>query len=770
MRRAYPVRTGTASFCLTAYQIEMLRDDQTQLLEGLPPHWKYALTGGNDDSKVCFEEGWNHKGSGRSLEEVLRLNTAPNSFERWKAKKMIGIGAITGPESGGLLVIDFDGVGSQAVRAFKEHFHYNPSDLPRTLCNQSGKKGRGKVFLRVPPHWWPQLENRSASWRVDDKVVLEAIWMNGTGTGRHAVICGDHPQSSHQNPLYYRWIDTCDPLSTKWADAPEWLLLGVIAKFDEQVPESPEDRRRSGEDDATPWERLRTHEKLQLAKEALEYCPNRDGRGSGTYEKVRRILCGLVDEFGPDITTQIIESSEWDTRNDWGLNSSAEKTITSLSRSSVAEDQRARIGSLFHFARTNGFQWPTWALPPLEQSQLHVDGLKKILNQMNQTSNDKAALAAWVGRARREYGVNSEELYTLRLEQYLGTAETSGSRTLADILQKRRKDNITTDVIDGLLSRRVHVLAGGSHSGKTTLACFFANRVLGGHPVDIGPTRHTVAKPGRVLILTSDCSDDDMVRDLALEGVDLNECKQTLSIHSGASFQDMISIVQTLNEFKPDLVICDCLASMAIPGVKIGDPAYADPIRLLVRHNGVSWPKASFIVLHHTSRDEPLRFSGTEQIKAACEELWVYYDPELLKQKATRLSTSCARQLQFQKSRGGYYGMQLNITRNGYDASWTWTNTQEGEASPLLTLTNLFRKVTRDEWLTAKEWQGMLELQFNDRSLRRYLDQLVGPVLESEQRKSKTNGNVVTHYRPRAQLRVAASQMLTSRGDGVNRV
>jgi hypothetical protein len=747
----------------------MLRDDQTALLEGLPPHWRYALTGGNDDSKVCFEEGWNHKGSGRTLEDVLRVNKSPTPYERWKSSKLIGVGAITGPESGGLLVVDFDGTGSQALRAFHDHFHRSPKTLPATLCNESGKKGRGKVFLRVPPHWWPQLENRSASWKVDDKVVLEAIWMNGTGTGRHAVICGDHPQSSHQHPLYYRWMKAHSPAEVQWADAPEWLLLGIIAKFDEQIPDSPEERRRSGEDDPTPWERLKTHEKLQLAKEALEFCPNRDGRGSGTYEKVRRIICGLIDEFGGDIATAIVEDSEWNTRNDWGQNNNAEKTIASLTRSSVAEDQRARIGSLFHFARNNGFQWPTWSLPPIEQAQLHVDGLKKMLHKMNEVSHDHAALAAWEGRARREFGVDPSDLYRLRLEQYLGVVSSGGPRTMEEIINARRTDNVASDVLDGLLPRRVHVLAGGSHSGKTTLACFLAGRILNGQPVDVGNTRHGINAPGRVLILTSDCSDEDMVRDLVLEGIKPQECADRLRISSGSTFEDMIPIVQTLSEFTPDLVICDCLASMAVHGVKIGDPAYADPIRLLVRHNGISWPKAAFMVLHHTSRDEPLRFSGTEQIKASCEEMWVYYDPELIKQKKTSPSFNKTRHLLVEKSRGGYAGRKLHVTRDGYSGIWQWMNPNEGDSSPLETLGAAFRRVTDDEWRIPSEWMSLLDLQFNERTLRRYMDRLVGTVLESEALpNARVKNKTVLHYRPRLQVRTSARQMLTSKGDGIN--
>lgn len=748
----------------------MLREDQTPALQGLPPQWRYCLTGANDDSKQCFEEGWNTPGSGRTIEDVLRINNSPDAYEKWKSRKLIGVGVVTGPESGGLLVIDFDGSGTQAVRAFKDHFHHNPSDLPQTLANISGKKGRGKVYLRVPPHWWPQLQNRSASWKVDDKVVLEAMWMNGTGTGRHAVICGDHPQTSMQNPLFYRWLEKGAPGVAEWAEAPEWLLLGVIAKFDELVPESREERKRAGEDDATPWERLTVRERLQIIEEALPFCPQRDGKGSGSYEKVRRILCGMIFEMGVEPTLELVTNSAWDRRNDWG-NTTAEKTIVSLSKSSVADDQRARIGSLFHFAKQNGFVWPSWALPPLEQTQLHVDGLKKMLNMMNLAAHDKTAIAAWGGRAWREYGVSPEDLYRLRLEQYLGAVENNGARTLADICKDQRSDNLCTDVIDGFLGRRVHVLAGGSHSGKTTLACFLANRVIHGEGLDIDATRHSVENKGRVLILTSDCSDLDMMRDLMLEGIETESSEDRLKIASGSTFEDMIPIVQMLSDFKPDFVIMDCLTSMAVPGVKIGDPAYADPIRLLVRHNGIAWPKCAFMVLHHTSRDEPTRFSGTEQIKAACEELWLYYAPELMKWRKGQPRPACGktRHLVMEKSRSGYAGRHLCVTRDGFQGLWQFTNPNANDGSPLEHLAVRFRTVTKDDWLMASEWQQLLDLEFHPRSLRRYLDQLVGPVLESEKKRSP-KGNMVTHYRPRQSLRNAAQQMLHSKGDGINLV
>ena len=748
----------------------MLTDKQVLQLDGLPSHWRYTMTGADGDAKRCFETGWNEPGHGYTLDQVIRLNETPSQNERWKSRKMVGLGAITGEESNGLLVIDFDGTGSEAVRAFRRHFRRFPSELPPTAMNISGKVGRAKCFYQVPPHWWPQLEGVSASWRnANDDVILEGIWNNTTARGRHAVITGDHPQTSHQKPLWYRWVEGFSPAETPVAVAPDWLLEGIITQSKTVRDRTVQERRRSGEDDATPWERLSAYERRELVELALPHCPNREGRSSGTYEKVRRILCGILNEFGLEWSTDIVARSAWDKGNQWEPGNDTAKVLASLAKSKVSEDQKARIGTLFFFAREGKWEPPTWAIPPVEM-RAQVEGFRKLLNQFNEVQNDSVAMAAFVGRAKREYGVEADTLRRLALEQHLGGVERTRPTALPDVANNAHKSNIETDVLDGFLGRRVHVIAGASHSGKTTLASFLTNRVITGAPIDVDGTRHCTQGTGRVLIFTSDCSDQDMVRDLALEGVNADNAKDNLLICSGTGFDDMLRICQLLEEFAPDLVIYDCLTSMACADVRIGDPSYADPIRLLVRHNGLAWPKCAHVILHHTTRDEPTRFSGTEQIKAAAEELWLYYPPELLKWKKgqPRPAVGFTRHLVMEKSRSGYAGRVLNLTRNPYQGHWQFHRPDIDATSAMDALAHRFRAVEHDRWQIASQWAKELDLAFNPRSLRRYLDQMVGTVLEVDKCRSIVTGRLDTHYRPRDVIRDAAKAMSFGKGDGVN--
>jgi hypothetical protein len=741
------------------------------LLEGVPLHWRYALTGGNDDAKRCFEENWNDRGNGHTLDSVIRINHNPEKREAWKQRKLIGLGVITGEESNGLLVIDFDGVGSQAVRAFRRHFNRGPKQLPNTVANESGKRGRAKLYFTVPPQWWPRLQNRSASWRSSTgNVVLEAIWQNTTGRGRHAVIVGDHPESSHQQPLYYRWMEGCSPAQVPVAEAPEWLIEGVLHQIEGAGEERTlQERLRSGEDDGTPWERLSSHERLQLVELALPFCPNRMGKGSGTYEKVRRVLCGILNEFGLELAIQIVEGSDWDAKNDWGDHNNAAKTLKSLANSRVAEETRSRIASVFFFAREAGWVPPSWAIPPVDL-QVGAEGYRKLINEFIKYEHDSVVTSYLMGRARKEYSVDAERIREEVLVQYLGQMERQKPRSIEEIREAMRSDNIAADVIDGFLGRRVHLLAGASHSGKTTLACFLANRVLHGLPVDIDGTRHSVETPGKVLIFTSDCSDLDMVRDLALEGIEHSEGR--LKICAGVTFDRMISIVRALDEFAPDLVIYDCLSSMMNVEAKIGDGSYGRPIRQLVSYNGVAWPSCAHVILHHTTRDEPTRFSGSEQIKAACEELWLYYPPEMAKWRRGQPTPEIGptRHLVMQKSRTGYRDKRIAITRNAYQGYWQLHLGNPEKGGPLDMLSHRFRAVKHDDWNIASEWATELDLGFNPRSLRRYLEQMVGTVLETKKLRSRITGRYETHYRPRQVIRDAATAMSGTKGEGINAV
>jgi hypothetical protein len=746
-------------------------------LVGMPPAWRFLATGADGNTKHPISGNWNSGLHNLKPLEVISYGG------------VLGVGVHTGPISGGLLVIDFDspewdpGAGE---RAFESTFGRPASDLPTTPRNSSGKPGRYKVFLQLPRSAW-QLP--SANWKApgitnpDDptsqpKAPLEVLWCRAGGKSLNAVICGEHPQSTPEKRLHFHWLEGLSPAQVPVAEAPGWLtdglaalhiaeMRGALAKLEarSQEAESSEGIRA--------WEHLSTGDRRKLQKLILKHCPNREGSGSGTHPDVMAVLLGTWREMGKDYaeTERLLVDSGWEENNRWESGKTLTKELLSITTSDLhTEDGKVPIDFRTCIAKaqeignsTNGkLVWPKWALPPKDPLE-GVDDLTRIIQKLNQSEGNGIQMALLEGEAVR-LGVRPDRLYRLRLEELLGT--TSRSRSPEEVAMTRRTDNPDGDVIDGVLRRKVTCLAGASNSGKTTLAAFLASRVLRGDPLAVGGTLHST-NPGKVLWLTSDCSDEAVEEEMALQGIKVADYPNQWRCADGATFNNMLAIIQDLQDFKPDLVVMDCLASMAVNNCSVADPAFSEPLRVLQRHNGKAWKRAAFVLLHHTTRDQPVRFSGGEQIKAAVEELWIYYDPLLAEKKkpGERMKPSvesAVRRLWFEKCRAGFRGKELVVSYEAMRNLWLLRPHTGAGLDPRAQLDQFFRNWRGDEWKTASEWEAELvrkDIKINERTLRRTLAALAkGGLLEMVERFHQPTGKDRPHYRGSEAVRRMAAE------------
>jgi len=139
------------------------------------------------------------------------------------------VGVLTGPPSGGLLAVDFD--GPEGPTKFAEVSGYKATDLPRTIGVTSGKPSRGQRFFTVDRDWWPYLANRKVWNGVDGKACLELRWNHC-----QSAIAGAHPETPG-----YRWLPTSSPSEiSDPATAPDWLLeLLVVQEHPDAAPVIP---------------------------------------------------------------------------------------------------------------------------------------------------------------------------------------------------------------------------------------------------------------------------------------------------------------------------------------------------------------------------------------------------------------------------------------------------------------------------------------------------------------------------------------------------
>jgi len=176
------------------------------LVDALPEDWALTAVNGNkvpiDAGSGYQTNGWQLAGQNRQL-----LKTSGHCM---------AVGAICGPLSGGLLVLDFD--GALAGNSLKTLTGFDESDLPPTVACSSGKPNRKKLFFNVTDkELWPLIQGIGSG--TEQYPEIEVLW-----TSRMAVAIGAHPEM----PNGYFWLDGCSPEDVQVAEAPAWLTDPLI--------------------------------------------------------------------------------------------------------------------------------------------------------------------------------------------------------------------------------------------------------------------------------------------------------------------------------------------------------------------------------------------------------------------------------------------------------------------------------------------------------------------------------------------------------------
>lgn len=317
-----------------------ITDANLAQLQGIPEEWRLIATGADGNTKRPLSGTWN-------TEPHHRLKTP----ELLGTAGAMGAGLHTGSASGGLLVVDFDSPPwdpGAAERAFESTFGRASAALPPTLRNTSGKEGRFKLFLRVPREFWALLP---ANWKApklgdpsdpkaDPKSPLETLWQRSNGASLNAVICGEHPQSTADHPLYFRWVPGCTPAEVEWAIAPDWLLTGLVGQTIttlRRALEDSESRETVNGEGMRVWEHLNSGERRKLQLMVLKHSPNRQGRGSGTHDDVNKVLLGTWREMGENYaeTERLLQESGWNDTNQWESSVSMESALRSITSSEL---------------------------------------------------------------------------------------------------------------------------------------------------------------------------------------------------------------------------------------------------------------------------------------------------------------------------------------------------------------------------------------------------------------------------------------------------
>jgi len=177
-------------------------------LDSLPAAWALVAVG-ND--KRPYQPEWQKN---------------PLTKDQLKAEILAGravaIGVIAGPQSGGLLFVDHDGLGASEVL---EQIGAPLRELPKSWAVTSGRDGRLQIIYHVPEPFWPTIKTTKLRSSIKGEQ-LELRW-----AGCQSVVAGAHPITGA-----YRWLKGRSPADLPAAEAPSTLLQQMQRKQPDPAP------------------------------------------------------------------------------------------------------------------------------------------------------------------------------------------------------------------------------------------------------------------------------------------------------------------------------------------------------------------------------------------------------------------------------------------------------------------------------------------------------------------------------------------------------
>ena len=491
------------------------------------------------------------------------------------------VGLVLGPQSGGVLAVDFDASGYEEV--FTKVTGRSIHDLPKTVAWSSGKSGRSQRAYRVNPEHWDLMLGRRAWKNKEDKTCLELRWC-----GQQSVILGAHPETDG-----YHWCEGCSPREVEVADAPDWLLQPLFVNKPAVIKSNP----KSDSDEIS---------RVLALLQNIEPRDNYDD-----WLRVGMVLKG-VDE-------SLIE--DW---IDWSRGSNCFDEQECIKKWASFKGDGVGIGTLYFLAEQDKgsmvVQNQVRSLaPPVGQtasrSELTYDQLLTSLLQAvkDEDINKEMELRAEImGRFKHNYQQVEAALFNGYTRDVVGVKPRSKTRSL-DLSRVEAMEWL----LDAFIAKHdLTLLYGSAGCGKTTAALALARSVLLGEGF---LNRQTPCKKGNVLFIASDSGATPLISTMQdMSMMDMPEVKEgpekRFHVWASDSEQGMsswsislsgcIRLLEFVKENKIDAVFIDsCKAVCSGAGIEYSDNKSVTAI--LTHLKEVICPHTSVVLLNHdgTSKD-----------------------------------------------------------------------------------------------------------------------------------------------------------------------
>ena len=206
-----------------------------QQLASLPSDWGYVAVG---QGKRPYQPEW-QKNPLNKDQLTAEINTG----------HAVAIGVLAGPQSGGLLFVDHDGISAGEIL---DKLGVPLRDFPKSWAVTSGRTGRLQIIYQVPPQYWDTIKTRKfKTGKHDEEGKQEQLELRWTGC--QSVVAGVHPTTGA-----YRWLKGRSPDDLPLGEAPIALIEQMLPQQSAELlpllpPPAPRDTDRTDQDWARIW-------------------------------------------------------------------------------------------------------------------------------------------------------------------------------------------------------------------------------------------------------------------------------------------------------------------------------------------------------------------------------------------------------------------------------------------------------------------------------------------------------------------------------------
>jgi hypothetical protein len=563
---------------------------------------------------------------------ALLLEQKPEMFQ--------AVGLFTGIRSDGIVILDVDANLAALLKKWGDSI----ADAPQV---RSTKPNAAKFVFRVPADQRALVRGMTLS---QGNSGYEILW------GMQGVIAGAYPGSrdAKAKPGHYKLVSgSFDAIP----DAPEWLLAEMRARKQADAPVQGLVKNRRGLD----FSGRTSDEVAEIVHDCLQVMPHL-GRGSEDqwWQIGAMVAEALPSEMGLALWTAWSEQDPA-FEDDWTKGNPCEEKWPRLVER-VGKPGNLGLGSLVKLADEYDperlrFQDSSRAtLEEVESTQAQayrhvVLDFAEVIRRAKEVLqiDNPAELNYKMHALAMESGYRDKEALERLLVDQIQYEGQTDTMSIAQLMEQEFERKYL--IPDLLPSPAVVLIYGAGGDGKSMSAWTLAKHVAMGLPFVIRG-KHVPVQQGAVLLLNGD---QPLVQlQEQLQEVEM-PAHAPVTIRTDWALQRYAQFISLMEELRPSLVVIDSLIGCS--GGKAFDENksdFATPLYWLTRNNGVLFPAATIVIIHHANKQGGFR--GTSAIRDAVDEVWALKRPSERQQEAVGAN---ARLIAIEKSRSGRGGTGL---------------------------------------------------------------------------------------------------------------